>query len=286
MSWGQVAASVIGGLFGSKDTTKESWKGSYGSLVGHAQGAIEGYRRTGINPLTLLGATPSSGQPWGVDPMGQAFADAAMFAADSFLKKGNQQALLVNEYQRQNKELQDRLTHVTLQPKVPGVYGGGDGAAAGVADPVLPVEPSGGGRVAGPAGRPLSDVDRGFLADERRPVDNEDVKSHPGYMLVDNPALPVPMRVLTLDGDEPLHWYEYPSVAQPLATMAWDIGTAGNGRGIHTEFNARKLTEREEREEWRIDNGYAKKPKKRPRYFSELPDPSSAFAPRMKFPWE
>ena len=277
--------SLLGGILGGKK--EDSWEATRNAIFGQAEGATRAGAKYGFNPLTLLGVSSALKGDSGPEPMGQAFADAAMFAADAFLKQGNKQALLVNQYQEQNRQLQERLTHVTLQPKVPGIFGGGDaGSAAGVADEVLPVEPADSGRVAGPAGRPLSAVDRGFLADERRPVDNQDVKSHPGYMLVDNPALPVPMRVLTLDGDEPLHWYEYPSLAQPLATMAWDIGTAGNGRGIQTDFKARSLTEREKREEWRMDNGFGKKPKKRPRYFSDLPDPNSAFAPRIKFSWE
>ena len=124
--------SLLGGIFGKSKTIDPRE-----SVTLHTRGIRQASEWYGFNPLTLLQNVSPSSTVTGPNPMGSAIADAAMFAADAFLKKGNQQALLVNEYQRQNKELQDRLTHVTLQPKVPGVYGGGDGVgtrqAAGAA---------------------------------------------------------------------------------------------------------------------------------------------------------
>ncbi len=36
-------------------------------------------------------------------------------------------------------------------------------------------------------------------------------------MVVDNPHLDFPIYVPTADGDEPLQWYDYPSLAAPVA---------------------------------------------------------------------
>lgn len=276
MSLFQAGATLLGGLLGKSKGVSPS-----AQAYGHVKGLMRASEEFGFNPLTLL----QSGVPGGHTaannaPMGQAFADAAMFAADAFLKQGNQQALQLNQYQEQNRKLQERLTHVTLNPKVPGIYGGGDGAAAVVAGEGLSGDEPAGLRPAGPAGQPLKETDRGFFADERRAVDNVPVTSSPGYMLVDNPAFPLPLRVPTLDGDEPLHWYDYPDLVLPAGVMLGDLAFSGNGGGIHTAFKERPLTKAEEAEERRMDNGFAKRPKPRPtgrrdKYGSSLPLKSS-----------
>lgn len=118
--------SLLGGLLG-KGPPKPS-----AMVVSHIKGVMDASKRFGLNPLTILGAV--GGPTQGAAPpnyMGAALSDAAMFAADAFLKEGNRQALQVNQYQEANRQLQERLTHVTLNPKVPGIFGGGDGAPAG-----------------------------------------------------------------------------------------------------------------------------------------------------------
>ena len=122
----QAGGSLLGGLLG-KGPPKPS-----AMVVSHIKGVMDASKRFGINPLTILGSI--GGPTQGTAPpnyMGAALADAAMFAADAFLKEGDQQALQLNAYQEQNRQLQERLTHVTLNPKVPGIYGGGDGAGGG-----------------------------------------------------------------------------------------------------------------------------------------------------------
>jgi len=206
----KAGASLLGGIFGSKNTTKESWKGSYGSIIGHAQGLIEAERRTGINPLTLLGASPGSGIA-GNNAMGQAFSDAAMFAADAFLKDGNQQALLVNQYQEQNRQLQERLTHVTLQPKVPGVYGGGDGPGPESVGAV----PGGG---VGPAGSPRDLADQ-LGSDYGREVDELPVPDVPAEAIISFPDGTKGTSLMWPDGER-VTWHELPEYGATYAGSA------------------------------------------------------------------
>lgn len=142
--------SLLGGIFGKSKGVSPSAQ-SYG----HVQGLMNASKEFKISPLTLLNANVPGGHTAANNaPMGQAFADAAMFAADAFLKQGNQQALLVNQYQEQNRQLQERLTHVTLQPKVPGVYGGGD------AGPRAASSGDGSGETGEAAAFPRDDVSR------------------------------------------------------------------------------------------------------------------------------
>ena len=210
--------SLLGGLLG-KDPPKPS-----AMVVSHIKGVMDASKRFGMNPLTILGAV--GGPTQGAAPqnhMGAALADAAMFAADAFLKEGNQQALLVNQYQEQNRQLQERLTHVTLNPKVPGVYGGGDGV--GVAGGAAGVSGAGsrGGGVAGGGGwvRPLADSD---IVDPRREVQNEKQRTHSGFLVIDSPWFGK-VRVPTLDGDEALDIFDLPSMAAVAPQLAWNLGS-------------------------------------------------------------
>lgn len=225
--WNAVGA-VLGGLFGRSKTKTTSAGDNFYSHVG---GIVNAARDFGFNPLTLL----TNGQAIGPSSVtqdnsafGAGIANAFAIAGDTFLSKRNTAAKL-NQYQKQNERLQNRLNAITLRPPVPGVYGRNslpaDPEVYGGQGPEVPSSyvPS----VAGPAGgpRPLRTTDAGFLGDPRREYDNQPVKSHSGTIVIDNPALPIPAKVLTLDGDEPLHWYEYPSLIQPAIGMGIDIAS-------------------------------------------------------------
>lgn len=129
--------SLLGGVLGDSE---DSWEASRNSIFGMAEGARRAGAKYGFNPLTLLQrAAPVAGD--NTNHMGAALADAAMFAADAFLKKGNADALQLNQYQCENEVLQDRLTALTLRPIEPGVYqrgengsvsGGSGGSDAGM----------------------------------------------------------------------------------------------------------------------------------------------------------
>jgi hypothetical protein len=56
--------------------------------------------------------------------------------------------------------------------------------------------------------------------DPRRGVDNQKVTMGSGFMGVDNPYLPFPVYFPTVDGDEALHWYDYPDLVLPVLGSA------------------------------------------------------------------
>jgi len=164
----QAGASILGGLLGKSKGIKPSEQ-----AFGHVKGLMRASEEYGFNPLTLLQAGVPGGHTADNNaPMGQAFADAAMFAADAFLKKGNQQALLVNQYQEQNRQLQERLTHVTLNPKVPGIFGGGDASSYGQGG-VGAVQGVGGSHI--PVPDPYLDIGSGTY------VNGEFIEPTPGW---------------------------------------------------------------------------------------------------------
>lgn len=210
--------SLLGGLFGKKAPKPSAM------VVSHIKGVMDAAERFKLNPLTILqnvgGPTQGSAPP---NYVGAAISDAASFAADAFLKKGNQQALQVQAYQEENERLNKRLVDMTLRPKVPGVYGGGDGA--GVAGGAAGVSGAGsrGGGVAGGGGwvRPLTDSD---IADPRREVQNEKQRTHSGFLVIDSPW-GGKVRVPTLDGDEALDIFDLPAMAVVAPQLAWNLGS-------------------------------------------------------------
>lgn len=216
------AGSILGGLFGR---SKQISAGD--NAYSHVSGIMRAAKKFGFNPLTLLGSVGQmGGTPADNSAFGQGIANAALLASDAIAAK-RETAGRLNQYQMQNQRLQSKLNAITLRPPVPGVYGGAPmpsdpevyGAPnAETSSGVLP-------RGAGPAGGPfpIREKDAGFLADPRREYKNEPVSTHSGTIVIDNPALPLPAKVITLDGDEPLHWYEYPSLIQPALTMGIDM---------------------------------------------------------------
>lgn len=160
----------------------------------------EGAELAGFNPLAVLGT--ASGMP---NPsvsagsyMGTALADTAMLIAADAAKKQNAGTLnRVNALEAENRDLLGRLTQMTLRPKVPGIYGGGDGAR-GPGGPVV----AGGEFSRGPAGSPPYWRPALGLAvqDNRRDVQFTDVINDPGYSVIDNPWIK-PFAVPTYNGE-------------------------------------------------------------------------------------
>lgn len=175
----------------------------------------------GYNPLAVLGM--GSGIPASRSGayMGSAIADSALMMADTMQRNGEaSRASRVSALEMANADLQERLTRATLRPTVGGVYqrpavlshpmaGGGNASSGGLA--------LGASNAAGPAGRPLLDVSP---LDPRREVQHQPVKTHSGFITIDNPDLPIPINVPTMDGEEPLHWYDLPDLAL-WGTTSW-----------------------------------------------------------------
>lgn len=224
----KIGGSLLGGLFGKKKTVSARVN-SRDAILGQAEGARKASEEYGFNPLTLLGASSAVGPSQSDNTMGQAIADAALLAADSLTGR-EEDKLRIENMRLQNERLKAEVTNLTLRPKVGGIYAsnvttpslgavGGGSSNASVSRKGVGVGNGAGVSDAGALGsgwfpRPLGSS---HWADDRREVDNQPVTSSSGFMVVDNPNLPVELVVPTLDGDEPLHWYEYPDLIVPAA---------------------------------------------------------------------
>lgn len=216
----KVVGSLLGGLLGRNKQTVISAGDNFRS---HMDGVMDSAAKYGFSPLALAGVNAGQGTiiPGDNSSMGAGIADAAMFLGDALSKKTD--AAKLQEVSAQRDRLQSQVETLTIRPKVPGIFPAfrlgtpRAGTPATVSTGVVPAGPAAGDV------RPLSSRDSGAFADPRRDVDNQDVKSHPGYIMVDNPTFGMPLRVPTLDGDEPLHWYDYPDLALTGAVAAKDF---------------------------------------------------------------
>lgn len=187
-------SSLLGGLFGKGPSSGQQ-------AQSHVDGIMAAAEKHKINPLTLLGSVaPQSGA---APVMGQAIANAGLSIADGMVKKADFD-LQAEQLRMQNQRLQKSLEQVTLRPKVAGVYGN-ENASSPLVDSNKNQYPDAIVRSAD-----------GLLAkdplDPRRSVQNVPLKTTGGTMRVDNPYLPFDIISLTLDGEEPLQWYDYPSL--------------------------------------------------------------------------
>lgn len=216
----QAIGSLLGGILGKAKRGPSAGD----NALSHVSGIMEAAEKFGFNPLTLLGSVGAVG---GASPppniMGAAIADATMYLGDGINKSGDlkrQRDALAAE----RDALQTKVIGLTIRPKVPGVYGtmamGGPNAQR--SDPVVVARDA---SRAGPVGsavagaiRPLQDK---LPVDPRRAVDNQAQKTHAGFMAIDNPYLPYVAYAPTLDGDEALQWYEYPSLILPGISMGY-----------------------------------------------------------------
>jgi outer membrane murein-binding lipoprotein Lpp len=189
----------------------------------------------GFNPLATMGMGQGVA-PTPIDTtnyMGSAIADSALLVADAIAaKKADQTAKKAQDLAATNAKLNSQVRDLTLRPKIGGVYAQRQSSptlrqALGAENEGSPSNMGGGNGSVGPAVggpdglRPLETVNP---VDPRREVDNKAISTTSGFMTVDNPYLPKPLRVPTLDGDEPLQWYDYPSLALPGVIMAGEMG--------------------------------------------------------------
>lgn len=233
-------SSLFGGLFGKKKgpSTYQQTQEAMGAQAKYSREYGEQY---GFNPLTLLGvSSPVAGGQIYDNPMGQAVADAGMILGDALLKRTDAQKL--TRAKERIKELQERIDHDTTRPKIGGVYaqresspmlrpsnGGGNArVVAGAVPSGQDTDNNGNNRhsvgLSAEDGKldPLLDV---HPADPRREVDNEPIRTHAGWIAVDNPTFGR-LEIPTLDGDEPLHWYDYPDLVVPLINKYGEKATS------------------------------------------------------------
>lgn len=206
-------SSLFGGLFGKKKgpSTYQQTQEAMGAQAKYAREYGEQY---GFDPLTLLGvSSPVAGGQIMDNPMGQAIADAGMILADAWSKRTDAQKL--QRSKERINELQTKLDHQTLRPKVGGVYakremspmlrpsnGGANERVGGSSG--LPDLPDGAADYSNRSGQPdvLRPLPDRLASDPRREVDNDKQKTHSGFMVVDNPSFDYPIYVPTMDGDE------------------------------------------------------------------------------------
>ncbi|ARC88799.1 hypothetical protein [Rhodovulum sp. MB263] len=230
-------ASLLGGLFGSKKKAKYVVP-DYGKIRARAEAA-------GFNPLTALTSAPGAVASAGQNYMGQAIADAGLLLADGLAKKAEKTGEL-QKAREQNAQLKERVQQLTIRPRVGGIYANNVNTpsirAAVGGDDARSVQNVAGGDASGAgasgAGHPSGQsrpLEAPSPVDLRRGVDLRPVNSSPGFMQVDNPLLPAPLRVPTLDGDEPMHWYDYPDLIVPAAIMGWEVGKPWLKRKIGAE---------------------------------------------------
>lgn len=204
--------SILGGLTGGG---KNEWVvPDYAAIRREAEAA-------GFNPMFALSMAPGQ-SGFSQNYMGSAIADAALMVADAASRKKD--AGRLSQVEGENARLREQVQQMTLRPEVPGIYAAGRDAptlrqALGV-DDAAPSPVASGDRGSVPrdrftggdvAVRPLPEVSS---VDPRRGVDNDPVKTHSGFMVVDNPSMT--LEVPTLDGDEAFHWYDYPDLLLPI----------------------------------------------------------------------
>ena len=210
----KVGGALLGGLVGSsssKKDAKEAYKQNKKTILNQPGWIRKGAEEAGFNPLVFAGSQQLGGN-FSVSAgnfMGQAIADAAMYAADAFASDPEEK-LRVQNLELQNARLIKEIQQMTIRPRTPGVM-----ETAVPFTPQVVSKPEVEAMTKAPEGlRPFADT---LPVDPRREVENGEIKTSSGFMVVDNPYLPGPLYAPTLDGDEPLQWYDYPSLAIPAA---------------------------------------------------------------------
>jgi hypothetical protein len=172
----------------------------------------------GFNPLLFIG--PGVGNQTAAASgsyMGAALADAGMQIADQMSK--NRELARLEKLTAENKKLAEKVQNLTIRPKVGGVYAqrqampsvrASTGRQNENPNSVLSRQLSSSGGVVADTG--LTPLPQSLWIDSRREVDNKPITSNPGVIVTDNPLFG---RIYspTLDGDEPVTWYDYPTVA-------------------------------------------------------------------------
>jgi len=141
----------------------------------------------------------------------------------------NRELARLEKLSAENKKLAEKVQNLTIRPKVGGVYaqreatpslGASTGRANENINPVLPGQRS----VSGADGvdPELTPLPQSLWLDPRRDVDNKPITTNSGFIVTDNPLFGT-IYSPTLDGDEPLQWYDLPTpVINYTASRATD----------------------------------------------------------------
>lgn len=239
-------ATLVGGLLGqsaSKKAREQEVRMFYENREWNQPEHVR-YRaeQAGFNPLLFIG--PGVGQSaapnisgGGQNYLGSAIADAGMILADGLSRRKESQK--VSQLEAQNKKLAEQVQSLTLRPKVGGIYANRQATptlrqALGVPNGVSASSSQsafGTGGVSDDSNTPsagLAPLAKREAVDLRREVENSPVKTHSGVMVVDNPYVGR-LRFPTLDGDEVLQWYDYPTLIGGAAVNK--VFDFGYGRG-------------------------------------------------------
>lgn len=211
-------ASLLGGILGKPKRVSAQTNSRQG-ILGQAQGAREAAEKYGFNPLTLLGVSSPLGPSEGSNYMGNAISEAGLLLADAVSQR--QGAGTLSKVQAENQRLRDQVKDLTLRPPVPGVFAQRQAEAASEQPDIEGL-------------RPLPETS---AVDPRRDVDHEPARTTSGFMTVDNPYAPWPLYFPTLDGDEALQWYDWPTLAIGIGANA----AARGGRWLYDRVNASQL---------------------------------------------
>lgn len=222
--------NLLGGLFGRRRGPPSAGD----NVLSQAGGIRQAQEQHGFNPLALLGMSHAQG---GGAPPGLASNELLMGSLRDVTD------LVSGETARRNaaNQLELDLGKLKLEQMRSGVQAVGIGPSPFGVNTTRVIQPAttyrkpsygapdqtvGYPLPAGSGPRPLDGgaglrpLEAPSPVDRRRDVYDEPVKTHPGVMTVDNPNLPFPLYAPTLDGDEALQWYEYPSLIVPALTGA------------------------------------------------------------------
>lgn len=227
------AGSLIGGLAGLKAANRKEATPAQ-NLLSQAEGATAASEKYGINRLTMLQYGQTAGAVGGGGGGPSPLASIEMITgglagvADIVAGKSAQKAAQARFRSDLNTLAVDQ-TRSGVVASIPRYARSGfstpsplGGNTATVFTTNGRVAPSSNASLRSPsvvgvsarsgadALRPLQDR---LDVDPRRPVDNQDIKTTSGVMVVDNPDLPFNIEIATLDGDEALQWYDWPTLA-------------------------------------------------------------------------
>lgn len=213
--------NVLGGVAGMKQAGEEG-PTPRDNLMSQAQGARDAAKEYGFNPLTMLqyGQTGAMAGGGGAAPLASiqlltdGLKDIGDIASGDAARRRAADQLSLDMAKLKYDQARSGVVMApasSVNAVGPGPSPLGRRAVTVMQDGSAPARavPA---RVGGAIGglRPLPDVSP---ADPRREVEHAPITTHSGVVQIDTPWLSAPIYVPTMDGDEPVQWYDLPSLA-------------------------------------------------------------------------